>query len=193
MWLSTAFGMVAEKLLVIKLLFPTLTNNEVVKEDSLSWNLLLQKKKKGLTEWSARTLKLTFFLSVDEWTCRIKSLAELYLLSKGVNLRHWIFPLGRLEPVHQHRDIRTLNRPAPSEDHFSLVLMNYALLFSRCWFVNSLDIYRSRKNGSSFWVSAYRIIGFISVWIVRTPKDLNERFHLNESTLISSCERGFVS
>lgn len=130
MWLSATFGMVAEELLVIKLIFPTLTNNEVGKEDSLSWNLLQKKKKKkGLTEWSARTLKLTFFLSVDEWTCRMKLLAELYLLPKGINLRHWIFPLGRLEPVHQHRGTRTLNRPAPFEDHFSLVLMNLCLAF----------------------------------------------------------------
>lgn len=46
MWLSATFGMVAEELLVIKLVSPTLTNNEVGKEDSLSWNLLLQKEKK---------------------------------------------------------------------------------------------------------------------------------------------------
>ena len=53
MWLSATFGMVAEELLVIKLIFPTLTNNEVGKEDSLKLKPPpKKKKKKRLTEWS---------------------------------------------------------------------------------------------------------------------------------------------
>ena len=46
MWLSATFGMVAEELLVIKLIFPTLTNNEVGKEDSLKLKPPPKKKKK---------------------------------------------------------------------------------------------------------------------------------------------------
>lgn len=154
MWLSATFGMVAEELLVIKLIFPTLTNNEVGKEDSLSWNLLQKKKKKRLTEWSARTLKLTFFFykvwmnENAKWSHLLSFTFCLKALTLGIGFSLW----GDKEPVHQLRDIRTPNRPAPFEDHFSLVLMNLCLA-SRCWFVNSLDIYRSRKNISSFWVS----------------------------------------
>lgn len=153
MWLSATFGMVAEELLVIKLIFPTLTNNEVGKEDSLSWNLLQKKKKKRLTV-ECQNLEINFFFKVwmnenAKWSHLLSFTFCLKALTLGIGFSLWgdknLFINSEISGVLT--DLLHLKIISP------WCWWIYALLSSRCWFVNSLDIYRSRKNVSSFWVS----------------------------------------
>lgn len=53
----------------------------------------------------------------------------LFFCLKVLTLGSAFFLEERLEPTHQHKDIRTYKKPASFEDHFYLVLMNLCLAF----------------------------------------------------------------
>ena len=199
MWLSATFGMVAEELLVIKLIFPTLTNNEVGKEDSLSWNLL-QKKKETFNRVECQNLEINFFFykvwmnENAKWSHLLSFTFCLKALTLGIGFSLW----GDKNLF--------INSEIPG---LLTDLLHLKIISPWCWWIYALllgvdlsipwiftevgKIFHLSECPWAVFSEAYRIIGFISVWIVRTPKDINEHLHLNESTLIFSCERGFVS